>query len=738
MKILIIGGAGYLGLPLSKKFAKHENGLICVDKLNYTNRKLIDDSIEFKLAKYFKFIEDDILNIEDYVGSFNGIDRFVYLASPRLLELDEKDTITSEINRLKFVINKIKKEVENDFTFFFSSSCSVYGRQPDYDKLFNEDSPTHITTRYSELKIKSENLIKQEDPEKFKIFRLSTLYGNSNPMRNDVLINNLIYDIKNKKDLEIFDPNAKRPHLHVNNTVEILHHLISNSFDGQILNIGYNEFNQTKKEIIERIKKTVNFNFPITYVDSNDSRDYAVDFSKLEEYEKRWFQNQRISYDKGIYDLWIDKINISVEDFDSILNAPRPPMCSKTWYLAEEGKMSFPKVFGEWNIYNEKTKKLFGQEIFQETIVPIHDKRYVNIVDRETSLGKFHIYLVPIYNPDFFESNIKIGYKCVSKKYLNDVRTNKAKIVFYFPLEGYSGGDGNRDLEIISQWNQDSNIPDKNVYYLSGNLRIKNRLYAKNLKYNGIPVSAFDLWLTPHHMPSHICPFNPHEKNLYLSYNRNMGGRRHRIILCTKLLENDLLRHGKISVGTFKKEDIDIQNYPYATELSKILPIEIDKTLEYNLANDVSHDDYHGTFVSLVTETLHEPGTLFISEKTWKPIYMGHPFIILGNPGTIAYLKQQGFKTFDRWWSEEYDGLNDLNHRIDAIVSIIKEYSRKNLHELKQIRTEMNNICEFNQKHFRKMVKDKYHVHFDEYNPQREVIKILSNIQYEQKNSDLI
>ena len=736
MKILIIGGAGYLGLPLSKRFAKHENGVICVDKLHYTNRKLIDDAIEFKIAKSFKFIDDDILNIDDYIGTFNGIDKFVYLASPRLLELDEKDTINVELDRLKWVIEKIKREVENDFTFYFSSSCSVYGRQPDHDKLFTEESPTHITTRYSELKVKSEEILKQENPDNFKIFRLSTLYGYSNPMRNDVLINNLISDIKNKKKLEIFDPEAKRPHLHVNNAVDILTQLIQNGFDGQILNIGFTEFNQTKREIIEKIKKFIDFDIPINYIDSNDSRDYAVDFSKLEEYENRWFNNQRVSYEKGIYDLWIGKINISIEDTDSILESPRPPMCSKTWYLSEEGKISFPKIFGEWNIYNEKSKKMFGREIFFETIVPIHDNRYVNLITPKDYDRGGHIYLVPIYNPDFFELNIKIGYKCVSKKYLNDVRNDNAKIVFYFPLEGYSGSEGNRDLEIISQWNEESDIPHKNVYYLSGNLRIKNRLFTKNLKYNGIPISAFDLWLTPHHMPGHICPFNAHEKHLYLSYNRNMGGRRHRIMLCTRLLENDLLKYGKISIGDFKMEDIDVNNFPESKELKKIVPIEIDRTLEYNLANDVSHDDYHGTFLSLVTETLNEVGTLFISEKTWKPIYMGHPFIILGNPGTISYLKQQGFKTFNKWWSEEYDSMNNLNDRINSIVSILKEYSKKNLHELKEIRNEMNAICEHNQNHFRKIVKEKYHVHFDEYNPQKDIIKILANIQNNIKNSE--
>ena len=124
MKILIIGGAGYLGLPLSKRFAKHENGVICVDKLHYTNRKLIDDAIEFKIAKSFKFIDDDILNIDDYIGTFNGIDKFVYLESipsgTHTFTLSSQKTEDGTIYP-----QKLLKKIESNVDIFYNGKDSI-------------------------------------------------------------------------------------------------------------------------------------------------------------------------------------------------------------------------------------------------------------------------------------------------------------------------------------------------------------------------------------------------------------------------------------------------------------------------------------------------------------------------------------------------------------------------------------------------------------------------------------
>ena len=105
--------------------------------------------------------------------------------------------------------------------------------------------------------------------------------------------------------------------------------------------------------------------------------------------------------------------------------------------------------------------------------------------------------------------------------------------------------------------------------------------------------------------------------------------------------------------------------------------------------NDISSDDYRKTFLSIVTETLYDDKILFLSEKIWKPIYMEHPFMVLGNPHTLKYLKNLGFKTFDKWWDESYDNVINLKDRNDIIISNIKKFKDYGHKELIEFREEM-------------------------------------------------
>lgn len=59
----------------------------------------------------------------------------------------------------------------------------------------------------------------------------------------------------------------KRPHLHIDNAVDIIHNFVCSGFEGQILNIGFDEYNKTKKEIVEEIEKVIDKKLDVKYVD---------------------------------------------------------------------------------------------------------------------------------------------------------------------------------------------------------------------------------------------------------------------------------------------------------------------------------------------------------------------------------------------------------------------------------------------------------------------------------------
>jgi len=77
-------------------------------------------------------------------------------------------------------------------------------------------------------------------------------------------------------------------------------------------------------------------------------------------------------------------------------------------------------------------------------------------------------------------------------------------------------------------------------------------------------------------------------------------------------------------------------------------------------------------FVNLVNETHHPDNTVFITEKTYRSINYCRPFIINGDTGSLQYLKEMGFRTFDKFWDESYDTEKSDHKKISKIIHIIQ------------------------------------------------------------------
>ena len=87
---------------------------------------------------------------------------------------------------------------------------------------------------------------------------------------------------------------------------------------------------------------------------------------------------------------------------------------------------------------------------------------------------------------------------------------------------------------------------------------------------------------------------------------------------------------------------------------------------------------------------------------------VGHPFIILGNQGTLKYLKSIGYKTFSPWINEEYDDIPDPTIRLNKIVNELEKLSKNSVEELLNIRKEMKDVCKHNHENFNIRYKMKY------------------------------
>ena len=155
----------------------------------------------------------------------------------------------------------------------------------------------------------------------------------------------------------------------------------------------------------------------------------------------------------------------------------------------------------------------------------------------------------------------------------------------------------------------------------------------------------------------------------------------------------------------FKNKNLlKYMDYSINAEDSSLIPfksIEVDEVETKNIMDILPN--YFTTFLSLITETHFNNGdeqdnVLFFTEKLEKVIAVGHPFIIVSIPGYIKTLKKIGFKTFDKWWDESYDDIENESKRLDYIIDIVDFICKKDISELEKMYIEMIPILKHNQK----------------------------------------
>lgn len=212
----------------------------------------------------------------------------------------------------------------------------------------------------------------------------------------------------------------------------------------------------------------------------------------------------------------------------------------------------------------------------------------------------------------------------------------------------------------------------------------------------------------------------------------NGMARFHRRLLYSLLHSKNLLDHGIVSYNNLPadQEQIILSPSLQASDLTSEIPMDLrflytDKftrfrdswnihdpsihkilsltpTDSYKNFNDThNHTDFQvnlsqQAFLSVITETCFDCPSFQLSEKSIKPIVSKRPFLIVSSAGSLKLLKEAGFKTFDRWWSEDYDTIIDPTERLKRIVEIINDISMKSINELKSMYLEMQEVIEYN------------------------------------------
>jgi len=308
-KILITGGAGYIGSMLCTRLLNLGHEVTVVDLLKYDKGSL--NHLYFN--KKFKLIVDDVRKkklIKKLVRQNDFIIPLAALVGAPLCEKFKKDAISTNLGTIKTLCDVVTKK--NKVIYLTTNSGYGIGEK---DKFCDENSPLNPISLYGRTKCDGEDLVRAKI-KNHVCFRLATVFGHSYRMRSDLLVNNFVNTTIKKKKLTLFEPHFRRNFIHVRDVVNAIEFTLKNfnKLKNDVYNLGLSSANISKIMLAKKIQKQYK-KLKIKIVTNRkdpDKRDYFVSNRKI---EKKGFKAS-ISLDNGISEL----IQIFTNDKNKVIN----------------------------------------------------------------------------------------------------------------------------------------------------------------------------------------------------------------------------------------------------------------------------------------------------------------------------------------------------------------------------------------------------------------------------------
>ena len=198
----------------------------------------------------------------------------------------------------------------------------------------------------------------------------------------------------------------------------------------------------------------------------------------------------------------------------------------------------------------------------------------------------------------------------------------------------------------------------------------------------------------------------------FIAPNRIVAGeRQHRLEMLYHIFKNNMIQNHISCPDTCPAENISIHDAvkPLATKYSDIESVFAAQTLPINFVGETDHpmhscwlslfDESAESLLYLVTETVATGRRHHLTEKTFKPIALGMPFIVVGTRGSLEYLRSYGFRTFGDIWDESYDSAED-DVRIKRIAELLKSLDALSTEAKQQLFDQAQEVIEHNWNHF--------------------------------------
>jgi hypothetical protein len=208
-------------------------------------------------------------------------------------------------------------------------------------------------------------------------------------------------------------------------------------------------------------------------------------------------------------------------------------------------------------------------------------------------------------------------------------------------------------------------------------------------------------------------PEHRHITKTFIAPNRIVAGQRqHRLLMLYHIFKAGMTNNWISCPEICPAENIKLIDA--VESLTSVYPdiqsVFSQQTLPINFPNETGHPMHSAqldlfaesaeSLLYLVTETVAIGRRQHLTEKTFKPIALRMPFIMVGCAGSLSYLQKYGFRTFAELWDESYDNeVNDLK-RYEKIAGVLKELDNCTSLEKQHIFDSAREICEHNYRHF--------------------------------------
>lgn len=278
MKILVTGGAGYIGSIMVPELLKKGHEIVVIDNMMYGQSSLL----ECCNNKKFNIIRGDVRDKNLMSKLMKDVDAIFPLACLTGAPLCKKDPMGAQtiiIDAIKMMMNLKSK----DQIIIFPNTNSGYGIG-ESGKYCTEETPINPISSYGKLKCEAEKIIL--DSRNAVTLRLATAFGVSPRMRLDLLVNDFTYRAFYDRFIVLFEAHFNRNYIHVRDVARAFMHALDNidKMRGNTYNLGLSDANLTKMQLCEEIKKQIpDFYFVEAKVGEDpDKRDYLVSNEKIE------------------------------------------------------------------------------------------------------------------------------------------------------------------------------------------------------------------------------------------------------------------------------------------------------------------------------------------------------------------------------------------------------------------------------------------------------------------------